>query len=812
MRDLKIINACGTTNKRLKEIFTAVPYPDDADVTDEQKEAREEDIKRRKKFEESIRDRQNEGIMFNLSNHKIFSAPDLAWDSRPINPMNYSLMMYAEGRIDVGSCAKELSQLSCADQFIEKDAKGNPVGINMPKFTDVTVNLIPSFITRRLAAQSNKYQNIWPYYKYEPRGTSPVAKLRGDLMSQIGDIMADAYDHRHHEVQVMRDMMLYSTSIDFVRCAWECEKQWERDSVSEEFQLPEGEKPRFKAAIQKEGVCFVNPHPSRVFSDNAYPISSLNTDIGCSFLGYWDVVRYRDVHQNLDYWNTKSVTFDSNLGNLFTNYPQYFSQYYCTIKAPTIDYGGSNDLKSSVGYWAANQMDSAVVLCNYFQKLVPKDYGIGDYPYEVWIRFITAGADGTVINAEILPSSPAAVAQFNCKDDRRLNKSIAHELMGYQDQMTNLQNYLLLCLETDNIKVFVVDEDTASPEALKAFEAQARGEKHSHEPWMLKISGKKLMDLGLDPSKIVQMVETRNSSAIDVIFRAMLHLLMMVERLMALSPQEQGQPAPREISATEVNLIAGTTESVYGFISDSIDEMRAAKKRIIYESYINCGNNDVRLPAIDRYSDDVVKKAGFEVVPEEMEIPNDPSAPQRHTIIGSKRFLVHDYIFTSRDGAERSLNTQSANVLVQLLGILQNPIVMAAIGKEKYFEIVNEAFRTSGAGVDLKLALKDGESDQFGADQNAQMQQVLQQITAQLEKQQQALMQLGQQVGEMQQAGQKLAADVSQDVKDFKVATAAKMKDMDHAQEIEITRLQEQLKQLMRETIKLARNEVQVAA
>jgi hypothetical protein len=329
---------------------------------------------------------------------------------------------------------------------------------------------------------------------------------------------------------------------------------------------------------------------------------------------------------------------------------------------------------------------------------------------------------------------------------------------------------------------------------------------------MLKVSRSKMEGLGIDVGKVVQMVETKNSAAIDVIFRAMMHLLMMVERLMALSPQEQGQPAPREISATEVNLIAGTTESVYGFISDSVDEMRAAKKRIIYESYINCGNNDVRLPAIDRYSDDVVKKAGFEVVPEEMEMPNDPSVPQRHTIIGSKRFLVHDYIFTSRDGAERSLNTQAANVLVQLLGIVQQPQILAAIGKEKFLEIVNEIFRLSGAGVDLKATVKDGESDQFGPDQNAQMQQVLSQITAQLEKQQQALMQLGQQVGEMQQAGQKLAADVSQDVKDFKVAVTSKMKDMDHAQEIEITRLQDQLKQLMRETIKLARTEMQAAA
>lgn len=808
MIDFDILKAFGTSDERLKEIFTAVPYPDSTEVTDEDREKRDEDLKIRKKFETLIQDRQMEHISFSLSNHRIYSAVDLAWDSVPITPATYPLMLYAQGKIDIGSCATQLADLNCSEQFVVKDENKKVTGINLPKFTDVTVNLVRSFVTRRLAAQSNKYNSLYPYYKYESRGTSAVAKLRSDVMSQRADIMADQFDHRHHDVQVMRDMLLYATSVDFVRTGWECEKQWRKKPLAEEFVDPERIGKDVDDFITREGIAFTNPHPSRIFWDNAYPLPSINTDTGCEYIGYWDVVRYREVALNTEYWNRDKLSYNSNIVNLFSTYAQYFSQYYCTITPPSMvsDPSGQNDLKSGVGLYAGTEMDSSMIISYYNQKLVPKDHGLGEYPHPVWVRFIVSG-DGTVIHAKVLPSTPAVAASYNCKDDRRLNLSVAHELMAYQDHMTNLLSYLLLCLSTDNFKVVVVNTDPMTPEALKAFRAKAKGANYYNEPLVLEVSISKMEGLGVNMSKVVEMIETRNSAAIDVIFKAMLQLLQMVERLMALSPQEQGQPAAREISATETNLIAGTTESVYGFISDSVDEMRAAKKRIIYESLICCGADEFRIPAIDRYSRKVIEMAGFEVVDEESEMPNDPTAPQRHTIIGTKSRLIHAYIFTTRDGAERSVNTQAANVLVQLLGILQNPIIAQAVGKEKLFEIVNEIFRLSGAGIDLKLEVREGEDDAVGADANAQIQQVLEQITTQLEQQGKAIQTIGQQAQQQAEAGQKLAEGVSQDVTQFKQSMIQTLKDLDHQHEIEILRLKEQMKTLMRQVMNLARLE-----
>jgi hypothetical protein len=220
-----------------------------------------------------------------------------------------------------------------------------------------------------------------------------------------------------------------------------------------------------------------------------------------------------------------------------------------------------------------------------------------------------------------------------------------------------------------------------------------------------------LRELGIDTNadNIFKVVRSSPNSNIQTIFNAIVQVMSMAERLLALSPQEQGQPSPRETSATEIQVIANTTESVYGFISDAIDEGRAAAKRICYESLIACGSNQIYLPVLNRYPASVVEAAGFSVA--EAGDMFDSQLERRYTVIGEKHHLIHDYVFNSRDGSERSSNMAAANILTQMLPILQNPQMLQALTKEKYYEILNAIFRNSGAGVDLNLQLQPGEDN-----------------------------------------------------------------------------------------------------
>lgn len=759
MIDYDILEECGTTNERLRELFTA-KLPDSRKLRKmdpKDRKALEKDVDNRKAFEDKIRSWMSEHIVFSLHNYHIYSAVDLAWDSTPINKNIYPLMMYAQGRIDQSQAVNSLKDTPEADKYVRKNDSGEVVGIDLPKFYEVNINLIRSIITRRVAAQTNKYNSLWPWASYEPRSTTLVGKLRGDALSQRVDIMADQLDYRNFQTQLTRDMFLYGHSVAFPRAAWEREVQWEKKPVAKEFQT--GGKIPKRARVEKEGVVFVNPHPSRVFFDNAYPLSSINADIGCEYVGFWDLCRWGDIANNPDYFNRDQVTYSADTAAWFTQFSTYFSQYYDRIVPPPIpnDVAAPNDRKNNVGLYTGELEQTSTFITQLYVKINPRDLKVGTYPFPIWIHVKVAG-DATVVHAEIMPSKPGAYFGFNENDSRLVNISVAHELMGFQDQLTNLFSQLLETAKADLFALGIINTDIFpdSPEGKKVlsdFRALMQGHNFYANTHVLEASFEKLAQLGISVSadNIFKVVRTQPNTALTAIFNAITQVIGMAERMMVLSSQEQGQPAPREISATEVNQISGSTDSIYTFISDGIDNGRAAMKRIIYESLIAKGDDEVYLPVINRYPADVIKKAGFSVVEDEAD--SNGGQLVNFNVTGSKHALVHDFMFSSRDGSERSPNTQSANVLGQLFGQLgglppevSKPI-FAAMGKEKIFEIMNEIFRMSGAGVDLKLSVKPGESDELGIEDEQQVMQGIQRLGQAVEQQQNDLAQIKQMLG-----------------------------------------------------------------
>lgn len=729
MVDLAILQKFDCTQDRLRQVFTAKPPAEGA--TPEEAEKARKDLGYREAIEKEIQGRLQEHVAFSLKNYQLYAAADVAYDTSVITKANIPLMLYAQGKIDVKEASTALSRIPDSSKYVSRDATN--IRVDLPKFLEVNVNLCRSIVDRRLAAQAVKYGNLWPYYKYEARGTSQVSKLRADCMSQRSDIMADQFDHRHHEVQVMRDMFKYGHCVDFVRSAWEAAHHWKGS--------PEGPE-ALKSEVTKEGLCFVNPHPSRVFWDASEPLASINSDIGCSYIGFWDVARYSSVSNNPAYWNRDSVSWTATMWDMLMAYQSYLSQFYDTITPPTkfmntTDIAGDNDRKNYVGLYSSEMTDAGVMVTQYYRKLIPKNYGLGDYPYEVWMRFVVGG-DKTVIYAEFLPSTPACYYGLNEDDNRMCNVSMVHQLMPFQDQMTNLFTWLMEVVRADLIKIINVNTDAFDGDDkknLKDLRERLKNFNLSCAPIINEVSLNKLSEMGINPASAVQIVETRGSgNLITEIVVAMSRVIEMAEKLTNVSQNEQGQPAPREISATETNAIAATTNNVYQFIGDAIDEGRAAKKRIIYESVVNCSEAQLVLPVEGRYTRKTVNSAGFDVVEDESETESERKGSSRVTVIGTAKKLEHDYIFTSRDGSERNVNTHAANTIMQLVGqLMAMPAIVQAVGKEKLYEMINEVFRLSGAAVDLKLEVAEGEDSGFGSDAVAQMQQLLGAVMQQMQ-------------------------------------------------------------------------------
>ena len=195
MVNLKILEEYGCTSERLRQIFTC-------------KDIESDDYRIREQFELEIQSRIYEGINWSSQNADIYMSVDLAWDSQPINKTTIPLLLYAQGKLSMSDVGEKLSQLGCADEFCERDETGAVKKINMARLYEVSMNIIRSYTTRRLAAQVSRFNNLYPYFKYESRSTGLEAKLRGDALSQRVEIMVDQFGMRHNFTQYIRDLFL----------------------------------------------------------------------------------------------------------------------------------------------------------------------------------------------------------------------------------------------------------------------------------------------------------------------------------------------------------------------------------------------------------------------------------------------------------------------------------------------------------------------------------------------------------------------------------------------------------------------------
>jgi hypothetical protein len=661
---------------------------------------------------------------------------DLAWDSLPINKFTIPLLQYAQGKINIQQCEQKLEGIDpeLKDKFVEYDDEDNVKDINLMRLYEVSVSLIRSYVTRRVAAQTSRFSNLFPYFKYEARGTDIPSKVRAEVLSQRVEMMAEQFGYRHQFEQSIRHMFMYGYSLMFPSEPWTREVHW-RES-------PDG----MESFVEKEGIHFISPHPTRTFWDNSAPLAAVNTNLGPNWLGYWDIVRYSDVRENPAYWNLGEVEYTNSLHGLVNAYKDFFDYYFdgsvLAFPKKTDWFPFGNDRTSNKGIYAGEDEDKAMFVSTIYMKLNPKAEGLGDYPFDCWLKLVVA-SDETIIYGEWMPSIPAIYGGINQNDDRMANCSFAHDLMPYQDQMNNIVYAMLHHMKISMFKILTIDQDALDEDVKEYLQASLAEDNFYQKPKAMFYSGAKAADLGIDTKNIINVVDVSRELAqgISMSLNSLFQLLNLVEKLMILSPQELGQAAQREISATEVSEIANTTNTIYAFISEGIDEMRAAAKKMIYEHLVCCSTTEFNVPVKQRFSLKTITDAGLEAE----DTGDQDENPKGRNIIGSPRNLIHEYLFSGRDGSERSRDTQAAQTLTQLFSqVLGMKEIAQALGKERIFGILNEIFRMSGAGYDLNLQMDEQdeaedlsmEDEQFIAglkEKIPQFEQMLQMIMQQMQ-------------------------------------------------------------------------------
>lgn len=748
MIDLRVLKYFGTTNEQLRTFFTSRPAgkgPEGRDVPEDPSYAKKTE------FIKWVGGLIEDGRKHCFRNYRHFAAVDLMNDSQPTLPENVPLMAYAQGKINIETVQRELTELDCAADFVERKNVAKPGQpeeiksmVNLPRLHEVCVNVGRSLLSRRANAQNNKYNSLRPFFSYNARGTSMVDHLRGEVMSQYAEDMVDAYGYRHEHGQCVRAMFNYRTVL-FPAGAWDCETQTlvAPETFNGEVTDAEvdGQKLRLRTAIVREGVRMLRPNPARVLYDTSQPLASINTDTGCRWIGFWDVQRFGDIRKSADFFNTDKITWTSTGVSVVDQNRAYFDLVLAgqAINFPTaksvageVDLAAQNERTAQAFVYSQSTDDErSVFVTDLRLRLCPKDWGMGNYPHPVWLRVVVA-SDDTVIFAEWMPSLPAIYWGHGEDDTRLINLAMAHEIMPWQDQLSNIFSQLLMKMKHSLLRFILINKDIVGKDVVEALRKQLDSPQYYINPHLLEISvNDEMKALGLDIGKVLTIIgsgqgtNANESEYINNAFKAIIQILAIMERLLNMSPQEQGQPAPREITAEEVAAIESTTQATYNAISASIDEARAAWKRIIYESAMAHASDQVYCPVSQRFTPETIIAAGFEVEKDPASETANSAAKRGHTVIGTKAKLIHHYIFSSRDGGDRSTNRESATVLSNFLTQLLPAIGPEALGKKRIFDIVNEIFRLVSS-YDLKLEMAEGEADGMVAPEiKGQMEQLV---------------------------------------------------------------------------------------
>lgn len=710
--DFDILKQTGATRARIKEVFTA--------------EAGTPAHKYRVAFEEKLLSRIHEGAQWGLKNFQYFYAADLAWNGNIINKEVVPISLFAQGKISLKDCASSLKDISpeTLKKFAKMDENGDPVAIDFPAFHKIVVGLTRSVVTRRTAAIANRYVKNYPLFEYEPMSTSHVANLKADVLSQRVEMVANSYGYRHDLVQSVRDMLLYGYSVEFPECAWDKQYTLRKARVANELLADQvGDSFTVEKFVAREGIPFKRVHPTRMFYDMAYPLAAINTDTGPSYIGHWNLVPYRLVSDNQDFFNRERILFDTSFASKLVGYRDYFALYSASspINFPTrgdnIDMASANDRDRAAGVYGTreNDADTSILLTEYFERVIPKEVGLGDYDCPVWLRLVVA-ADNTVVFGEFMPYCPAVYYGYNNNDGKILNPSFALEAAPFEDQMNNMLMNLLYSQRAALIKIIALDIDQIKdPKHLEIIRRIVSGDALAAGPLLIEHQGAQSADLGQDPRRIVQISESKEIASPSQFFSSIAQLLAIAERVLGVSANEFGQSEQREISATESANISGVVQTSLAFMSLGVDEAIAAKKRILYEGLMSLAESRVKVPVAGRYSLNTITAAGFEEVTDLEEGAGKEenyshAEPRRVTVMGDKYAVEYDYYFTVRDGSERPSNTKAAEVMVLMLQQLaQIPGVIQSMGTEGLYEFLNAILRASGMGVDIRFKLQEGQ-------------------------------------------------------------------------------------------------------
>ena len=719
MVDLELLKKRGATPEKLKAKFTA--------------EVPSEKIKALIDLNSS---RIDEGIRRNLDDARLWYAIDQAYDVSQ-RQITYTLV---EGLLSSGvSGEKALDAMKTWGManrltnmlvpMCNKDGSavcgrdGKPVmKLDLPTFFHIFVPLVQAYTKMRWAKLFSD-RDIFPLYKYEPVSMTTPNRLRCEIITSRIQRMVQEMGYREDERQSILQMLKYGTCINF---------------PAEDFYREEQiflEKSKEVKRTVKEGVRFEIPHPSRVFWDLTNRLTTMNTDTGCEYAGFWNVQRFKDVKNNKQFWNTDNIQFKYGSW-VDAKYNFYRELFPCALKFPQTGMfapgtGEDDRLKNAYRY-TLNHNDEGVTVVSHFSKLIPSEWDLFDYDHPVWMRFIHTGSH-TVSHAVPLAYNPLVAYMYDADQGSAHNSSLSLELLPFQDHISNMLTQYILTVKQNLERVVFWNADVVDQKYIDLIsnlgEKKYRGV--SYIPYSKReLSWQQQSERdAFTPVNLPQGNSTEIAGGIN-------QLLQMMERVLGYSPQEVGFPASHEQTAEEVRIVASNTSNRLELTGSFIDGAMKARKKMLYEAFLAYSSDEVLADVADM---DDTKKKSLEDMGFEVDEPESRSA--KAGIRGNKDALRVDGFSSDREGADRIVDSKIAATMIQTFqSIFSNPALSEAAGLEQLIELFNQILVYSGAPKDFRLRIQlpknppenPEEVQKAQEEQAAQVQQQLAQMATQV--------------------------------------------------------------------------------
>lgn len=667
-----------------------------------------------RRLEETISNRIRDARNANFQDYRTYWAIDLAHEQHFMGTAPILIQNLAKKNLDAKGVMDQLASwgLSEADLFIKHEVpgKGTKLMINWPVLFEVLLPVVVAYHTIRLAGIFGE-RDTSPCFNFVPLQQTDRNRVLCNIWEDIVDTIGTWYGFAAYKKQAISQMLKYGVMVAFPIEEWHCEKQ-----------IVNG-----RPVVQKEGLRYNMPHPTRMGLDLNHPAPTINTDTGCEWGLHWSVLRYGDILDNRMYWNRRNIMHSSTDWFLPTISYNYFQEVYpCTMRFPLVTNTASMKREERAAFYSQTNRDSAVFLTTKFWKLVPRDWDLGTYKYPVWHRFDVAN-DETIVWAAPCAYNPMWFLGYDFDSAAGQHSSLSLEAMQWQYHLTNILTQMVLTAKQNLANFIFYDRNLVNKDRI--LEIQNLGENRYRSMQFVDYNSHELAKAaGLDVRNAFHQI-TFEGRSIQELQQMIGTTLTLMERMLQFTAQETGGVASHYQSRGEVEITKTSGDVRRKFTASGVDDgFDAWRQQIVTASKAYMENDIVvkvsrDIPDYEKH----VEELGFEIAGEGDNVV---------IVAGSKAELPIETFARSNVGPVLPGDPQSAQAIMSALTVaFQNEQVFAQIGTKRIARLLEQAVKLAGGPRNFDLTSEMPDSNQ------APDPKLMQQLTPILQQLQQNILQ-----------------------------------------------------------------------